>query len=230
MPAPDHSSACATWRPTRPKGTEPMPRPAKYDEGKILSIAASLVAERGPAAASMTAIAAAAGAPSGSIYHRFRTRDTLLGRLWLDKATFFQDRAAAALADPDPREAALKAALSIPQASREDLDGARIMLLHRREDFVTDAWPEPILAEAARLRRQLGVMFSGIAVRLFGQATPEAVEVAVFAITGVPMAAIRHHLQAGHVPPERLDVLIAAAHRAVVAEAVATLAGRGRQP
>lgn len=200
-----------------------MPRPTKHGEAKILSIAAHLVAERGPAAASMTAIAAAAGAPSGSLYHRFQSRDALLGRLWLDKAKFFQDRAAAALSHPDPREGALAAALALPQAARDDLDGARIMLLHRREDFLTDAWPESIQTEAARLRRQLGTLVRESAERLFGQATPFAIEAFGFAVNGLPMAAIRHHLQAGKAPPEHLDPLIAAAHRAVMAEALASL-------
>ena len=57
-----------------------MPRPAKHDEKSILSGAATLVAARGPGAATVSAIGHAIGAPSGSIYHRFRTRDALLGR------------------------------------------------------------------------------------------------------------------------------------------------------
>src|SRR4051794_33643759 len=113
-----------------------MPRPAKHDEARILSAAASLVAAGGPGAATIAAIGTAIGAPNGSIYHRFRTRDELLGRLWLQKAAFFQDRFAAALGHPDPHQAGLDAALSLPRAARDDFAGARIMLLHRREDFL----------------------------------------------------------------------------------------------
>src|SRR5918995_5936402 len=131
-----------------------MPRPAKHDETRILEAAASLVAARGPGAATITAIGAAIGAPNGSIYHRFRTRDELLGRLWLRKAAFFQDRFAAALRHPGARQAGLDAALSLPRAAREDFDGARIMLLHRRQDFLGGGWPAEMAAEAERLGEQ----------------------------------------------------------------------------
>ena len=103
-----------------------MPRPAKFNESSILKATAAIVASRGPAAATIWAISHAIGAPSGSIYHRFHTRDELLGRLWLNKAAFFQDRCNVALNMPDAKEAALAGALSIPQTVREDFNGARI--------------------------------------------------------------------------------------------------------
>src|SRR5262245_41572671 len=78
-----------------------MPRPAKHDESRILNAAAAIAAKRGPKAATITAIGAAIGAPSGSIYHRFRTRDELLGRLWLSKAQVFQDQFERALQHSD---------------------------------------------------------------------------------------------------------------------------------
>ena len=95
-----------------------MPRPRKHGDADILSATARLVASQGPAAATMSAVGRATGAPNGSLYHRFGSRDVLLGRLWLEKADFFHARARAALAATDPHEAALGVALSIPRAAR----------------------------------------------------------------------------------------------------------------
>ena len=61
-----------------------MARPTKFTESQILDAAAAIIAAAGPGAATMSAIGTAIGAPSGSLYHRFRTRDELLGRLWLE--------------------------------------------------------------------------------------------------------------------------------------------------
>lgn len=55
-----------------------MPRAVAHDAGAILDAARGLVLEGGPRAAGVAAIAAASGAPVGSIYHRFGSRDGLL--------------------------------------------------------------------------------------------------------------------------------------------------------
>jgi AcrR family transcriptional regulator len=193
-----------------------MPRPAKHDETRILDAAASLVAARGPGAATITAIGAAIGAPNGSIYHRFRTRDELLGRLWLRKAAFFQDRFAAALRHPDARQAGLDAALSLPRAAREDFDGTRIMLLHRRQDFLGGGWPAEMAAEAERLGEQARDGLADIARRLFGRSTAATRRAATFAVLDIPFAAVRRSVGAGVPPPPEMDRLIARAYAAVV--------------
>jgi AcrR family transcriptional regulator len=193
-----------------------MPRPVKHDERRILGAAASLVAARGPGAATIPAIGAAIGAPSGSIYHRFRSRDELLGRLWLTKARFFQDRWAAALKEPDPRKAGLEAALSMPRAARDDFEGARIMLLHRREDFLGQGWPPEMQAEAERLSKQVTSMLAGITRRLFGRDSVSARQIATFAVLDLPFAAVRRFVAAGKPPPLIIDDLVAKAYAAVV--------------
>jgi AcrR family transcriptional regulator len=193
-----------------------MPRPAKHDESRILSAAASLVAAQGPAAATITAIGTAIGAPNGSIYHRFRSRDELLGRLWLGRAEFFQNRWAQALQEPDPRRAGLEAALSLPRAVRDDFEGARIMLLHRREDFLSQGWPPEMQEEADRLGQQVKHMLAEITRRLFGRNTAAARQVATFAVLDLPFSAVRRFVVAGKPPPLQIDGLIARAYAAVI--------------
>ena len=64
-----------------------MARKAEFDENTFILAAIDLVALGGPGAATMSAIAACAGAPTGSIYHRFSSRSALLGAAWLHALT-----------------------------------------------------------------------------------------------------------------------------------------------
>jgi AcrR family transcriptional regulator len=193
-----------------------VPRPAKFTYEAILNAASEIVAARGPAAATMGEIAAKVGAPSGSLYHRFHSRDELLGRLWLQKAAFFQNAFARALDQDDARRAAVEAALSLPRTVRADFEGARIMLLHRREDFMSDGWPKPMQEEAARLGKQIRDVMSEFTSRLFNVDTKAARLMTSFAILDVPFAAVRRYVGANEVPPPRVDRLIAAAVNAIL--------------
>jgi AcrR family transcriptional regulator len=193
-----------------------MPRRSKFSETQILDATAALVATSGPSAATIGAIGGLLDAPSGSIYHRFPSRDVLLGRLWLRKATFFQDRFAAALEHADAHTAGLDAALSLPRAVRADFAGARIMLLHRREDFLSEHWPAEMRAEAARLKDQVDHALKRLTLRLFGRATARAVRLTTFAALDVPFAAVRRHVAANELPPAYVDDLIETAYRTLV--------------
>jgi AcrR family transcriptional regulator len=155
-------------------------------------------------------------APSGSIYHRFASRDVLLGRLWLSKAVFFQNRFTAALADREPVKAGVAAALSIVRAVRDDFAGARIMLLHRRDDFLDGDWPPDMAAEAIRLKHQVEDAMSNIVRRLFHRVGPETLQLAYFAMIDVPLAAVRRHVENNEMPPPSVEDLIAKAYAALI--------------
>jgi AcrR family transcriptional regulator len=194
-----------------------MSRRAKFSEAQILDATASLVAANGPSAATIAAIGALLKAPSGSIYHRFPSRDTLLGRLWLSKAAFFQNRFAEALSSrSEPVEAGLAAALALPRSVRLDLAAARIMLLHRREDFLSAEWPVDMRAEAGRLRRQLDNALRDISQRLFGRASARNLRLATFATLDVPYAAVRRHVAANEAPPGYVDDFITLTYSALI--------------
>lgn len=195
-----------------------MGRRALYSDEEILSAARGLISSGGPSAATISAIGAAlGGAPSGSVYHRFASRHELLGRVWLRTAAVFQNAfvAAASSAPGDAERAGLNAALSLPQQVRADPVGARIMLLHRREDFFSDEWPPEMQAEARRLGRQVDETLTDLARRLLGDGR-EARRAATFAVLDIPFAAVRPHVAASEDPPPFLDVLIAAAYRSVI--------------
>jgi AcrR family transcriptional regulator len=193
-----------------------MPRPSKFSEPDILEAAAELVAAGGPRVATIGAISAALSAPWGSIYHRFPARHVLLGRLWLSKATMFQNRFVTALAHADPFTSGLEAALSLPRTARADFAGARVMLLHRREDFLSDDWPRDMRDEAVRLKTQVDEALREIARRLLGSAAAEPLRLATFAILDVPFAATHRHVAANEPPPACVDSLIERTYRSLV--------------
>ena len=200
-----------------------MPRPAKFDERQILDATARIVATQGAPAATIGAIAQALGAPSGSIYHRFRSRDELLGRLWLDRIGRFQAGVQAALEHPDPDMAAIDAALFTVGWVRADPAGARIALLHRREEFVGGGWPADMAAEAGRMGAEVEAGLATITRRLFGDDTPDLRRAARFAVIDIAYAAVRPHVARAEPPPLGLDALVRAA---VTASVAATRAAR----
>lgn len=182
-----------------------MGRPARYPAELILDGALRVVAADGPAAATAVAVAAELGAPSGSIYHRFPTRDLLLARLWVRTVQRFQEAFLAAL--NTDAAAAGDAAVSVPRWCREHLDEARVLLLHRRADLV-GRWPAELDAELAALDTGLTAALTGHAERRFGRAGPAELERVTFALVDVPYAAVRRHLAAGRPPPPEIDVLV----------------------
>src|SRR5215471_14198217 len=205
-----------------------MARRPRFSEAQILDATATLVAKGGTGAATIGAIGNRLNAPSGSIYHRFASRDVLLGRLWLSKAAFFQNRFAAALAEPDPAKAGLAAALSMPRAVRDDFAGARVMLLHRRDDFLEGDWPPDMAAEAARLKHQVDGAMNDIVRRLFNRVSPDTLQLANFAMIDVPLAAVRRHVANDEMPPVSVEDLIARTYAALIAPA--RKHGPGRMP
>src|SRR5215471_551257 len=194
-----------------------MPRRAKFDEEQILASTTGLVAADGPAATSMAAIAGALRAPMGSIYHRFPSRDVLLGEVWLRAATSFQDGYFDILGRPVARAAGLAAALYLPQRVRVNLAEARILLLYRREDFLAPNWPEELRARAAGLQRQVDGGLQGFSRRLFGRADHKTLRLVTYALLDAPLAAVRRHVAADEIPPDHVDALIRATYFATLA-------------
>jgi AcrR family transcriptional regulator len=182
-------------------------RPAKFDSEQILDATARLIAEQGPGQATMAGIARSLGAPSGSIYHRFETRDLLLARLWLRTVRRAQQGFLAALAIEDIARAASEAALHIPRWSRRHLAEASILLLYRREDLAA-RWPEELGDEAAGLNVAINRAVQDFTGRRFGDVKPAHLQAVSFALIDVPYAATRRYLLAGKAPPATVDGLV----------------------
>ncbi|HEY6713647.1 MAG TPA: TetR/AcrR family transcriptional regulator [Rubrobacter sp.] len=185
-----------------------MPRPPKFGEDQIMDAAMRLVAEGGPNAATVAGIAGALGAPVGSIYHRFKSRDLLLARLWIRTVKRFQVGFLRALEADDLDEAALGAALYNVEWTRRHVDEARVLLLYRREDLA-ERWPEELGEELAALNTDVERAVRDHVLRRYGEGGgAEAVRRVVFALVDVPYAAGRRHLVNGEPPPLLVDELV----------------------
>jgi AcrR family transcriptional regulator len=182
-------------------------RRAKYDGEHILDVTAQIVAEGGPGQATVAAIAERLGAPSGSIYHRFDSRDLLLARLWIRTVRRAQDGFIAALGIEDVEAAARAAALHIPRWSRQHLTEASVLLLYRREDLA-DRWPDELGEEVATLNDGMRAAVKDFTRRLFGRATSRHLQAVAFALVDVPYAASRRYLLEGRAPPSTVDDLV----------------------
>jgi AcrR family transcriptional regulator len=195
-----------------------MPRAPQFDEAQILTATGRLIARHGPSGATIGAIARALRAPTGSIYHRFGSRDALLAEVWLGAATAFQTAFFERLAGPVPREAGLAAALYMAHRVREQLDEARLLLLHRREDFVDRGWPARLRRHAEQLGRQMETELRGFTGRLCGRQDARTLRSVAYAVVEAPFAAVRRHVAAGERPPPYVDALIRVTYEAVIHE------------
>src|SRR5258705_9198292 len=142
-----------------------MGRP-KYHNGDFLDAALAIAAESGPPAVTVGAITERLGAPVGSFYHRFASRDVLLGQLWLRTVLDFQQGIAAALDAGD----GLGAALHTPAWVRLHPERARLLLLHHRDDFVQGDWPPSLRDGVAAQTARMESGFARVAHLVFGRA------------------------------------------------------------
>jgi len=187
---------------------------AKFTEADYRAAALAIVIEHGPAAATVASISDRLKAPTGSFYHRFASRDVLLGNLWLKTVLDFQHGVSVALEAKD----GLTAALHTPKWSREHLEEARLLLVFKREDFVAGAWPEELRARVAEMSRRMTNDAPRRARAVFGRDGAEERRLAQFLISNVPVAAVREHLQRREAPPPLVDHMICTTYAAIVAD------------
>jgi len=190
-----------------------MGRP-KYGDGEFLNAALAIAAESGPPAVTVGAITERLGAPVGSFYHRFASRDVLLGQLWLRIVLDFQHGITAALDAGD----GLRAALHTPAWVRLHLDEARLLLLYHRDDFVQGGLPTALRDGVAAQTERMEAGFSRFARLVFGRTGKDETRRAQFLLAEMPVGAVRQHLRRCEPPPPIVDELIRITYGAVVAD------------
>jgi len=172
--------------------------PRKHDTDTILDAARALALRDGPRAASVAAIAAESGAPAGTLYHRFGSRDGVLAAAWLRALERFQAGALDAAREPDAVEAAVGMALATVAFARAHPDDARLLLTLRRDDLL-DSEPGAELRERlAAMNAPLEAQLRRVARGLHGRADARALDRVTRAVVDVPYAAVRRH--AGRLP------------------------------
>jgi AcrR family transcriptional regulator len=185
---------------------------AQFDQTGFLSAARELIAERGPQAVTVDSVAERLGAPKGSFYYRFASRDALLGEVWLKTVLAYQEGFVAAIEAGE----GLSAALHTPAWARRHLDDARLLMLYSRRDFVQGPWPAALRSGVADQAERFEACLRRFARSAFGRAGPAQMRRATFVLAEVPLAAVKPHLERRERPPLLVDALIAKTYRAIV--------------
>lgn len=195
-----------------------MGRRARYDKKQIMDSALELIAEGGPEAATIAAIAGGVGAPTGSLYYRYGSRELLLADLWLTVVEDFQGGMLGALASgPEPVQAGIGALLFISEWVRKHPSEARVLLLHRKEDFIDGEWPQQVRERAAAAGGALAEGIRNFTRRLYGNASAESKRRVYFALD-IAYGAVKRYVELGKAPPPEIDDMIKKACLAVLGE------------
>lgn len=191
-----------------------MGRAPLYPVDDILDAALVLVGEEGVQGASVAAIARRLGAPSGSIYHRFASRDLVVATLWVRTVRQFQRGFLEALQVTDPVEAARRGATHTVGWAADHRREARLLTLHRRQDLLA-RWPDELGEELATLNDEVKAALVGFAERRFGRGDAEVLGRVRFALVEIPYAAARQMLLADQPLPWLVDSVVAASQAAL---------------
>jgi len=186
----------------------------------MLQAALRLASAGGPQSVTLAALGEETGATTGSIYHRYSSREHLLAELWMDVVEGFQSAFVGALAEADDVEGAVRVGTFLTRWARSNVAEARLLLLYRRQDFVVGEWPAELVARAAALEPQIGVALRAFAKRVLGRADADAMSRVRFALLDAPLGGIKPYLQTNKPAPIVIEVLIEQTVRAVLRGAV----------
>ena len=186
-----------------------MVRIAKYNEDSFIESAIQIAAQCGIAAVSMASIASMAGAPIGSLYHRFDSRNTVLARAWLKVRADFRAEVSCHWAGGDT----WTAVAALVQWCRSKPIYARFML-------ASDEAPEfGELSAALRLELETDQAALDDAFARCVQTLPAHLEHAVhvlrFVLIGAPVAIVKPYLHQELPIPLAIDAVLRATHDAV---------------
>ena len=185
---------------------------AIFETSHFYDAARGLVSEIGPAAVTVDAITQRLKAPKGSFYHRFESRDSLLGDIWLQALTSFQEGFFAAIESGD----GLAAALHTPRWSRSHLEDACLLLLYNRKDFVQGDWPAKLKLAVQERTAAFENALKQFSRQAFGRAGASQIRRATYILAEAPVAAVKGHLQRREAPPAIVDDLVTCTYRAIV--------------
>jgi AcrR family transcriptional regulator len=188
-----------------------VPRPARYPTDDMLDSAAQLLVEGGPPAVTMSAVARAVGAPSGSVYHRFPSRAALCGELWLRTEERFQGSLIGALASPaDAPARCVAGAVGTVRWCRSSPVEAQV-LLAGADALCRAEWPDDLTDRRSRLHRALSE-----AITQLMTASTANVDRLTAAIIDIPHAVVRRHLVAGQTIPPSAESIVEDCARALI--------------
>lgn len=184
-----------------------MGRKSTFRDEAVFAAVARLLVDEGEAR--LQAVVAETGVSTGSLYHRFGSREGLLAEAWLDAVRSFQGAFLAALDRPSSPPG-LDAALATPRFCRDEPGRARILACCRRSELVSPDTPAHLVKELDAANRHASQALQDFCTR-----TGIPLETARLGMIGFPLGAVKLYLPDRPVP-EAVDAQIARAWRALV--------------
>ncbi|HET6166667.1 MAG TPA: TetR/AcrR family transcriptional regulator [Marmoricola sp.] len=183
-----------------------MGRAVIHTEQALLDAAISLFATGGSRAVTMTAVARAVGAPSGSVYHRFPDRGSLLAAVWLRTSRAFEAEFATVIGESPTPAAAVGAAVWVVETCQRQPERAAV-LNAGPQAFNPETWPRAAVDE---LEVQQARRDAAMATLINEVATAADVprDEAAFAMFGLPLAIVGQHLRVPEPVPASASDLV----------------------
>lgn len=186
---------------------------AKFTTDGILDAAAEEVRAHG-SAVRIANIADRLNAPTGSIYHRFGSREELLVHLWLRSVRRFHEVYLAAGEDDDPERALLGMAESVVTFARDHPRDATAMTLFRQKRLVETA-PESCREAVASVNDGIHDRLGQLTHLRYGRTTEKRSQLVRIAAADGPYGFVRPYLWDS--VPEWLPSVVVASSTAVLA-------------
>ena len=169
-----------------------MGRPSSFLDETVFAAVANCLVEQGEVR--LQAVTSMARVSTGSIYHRFGSREGLMATAWLDAVGAFQDRFLAALEAP-ATSPGLAAALVTPAFCRDEVARALILTTGRRSEMMSDKAPPDMRARLDQLNGR-----SRVGLETFAREQGLPIERVRLALIGIPLGAVRLYLPDKAVP------------------------------
>ncbi len=190
-----------------------MARPAKFTSEQILDAARDAAVEHWRDT-TITHVAERVGAPTGSIYHRFPSRDALFGSLWARSIHRFHQGLLLVAEIEDPKASMAAMARHIPRFCRENPGDAKAMTLYRLSDLLPKI-PAEQRAELATINDDVDTELRRVTARRYGRLTDRRYRLALLGTRQCPYGLVRP-LIGGEIPCA-FDAICVAATEGILA-------------
>jgi len=198
-----------------------MARPRVHDLDALLDAAERIVTDTGSAGLTLRALATAAGASNGSIYHAFSSKEEILARAWLRASERFlallDERLEAALVPGGSGEDAVVAAALAPVGFTErHPESARLFFGQRRDQLFTADVPAELVERLDAAQERFTAVLVRLAEARWQRRDAVAVEAIAACVVDLPGGLLRRQLLAGGRPDPQTGPRIEASTRAIL--------------
>lgn len=190
-----------------------MVRQAKFNEDNFIDGAIEIAAQCGMAAVSISAIAIKAGAPIGSVYHRFDSRGAILAQAWLRVKADFR-REVASLWDNGDTWAGVAAMLH--WCRREPVYARFLLQCEGQPVFFSETLSAELHQMLETEQAALDACFARCALALHHKMHTDNIDAMLhFVLIDAPVAIVKPYLTQNQPIPASVDAMLRASHDAV---------------